>query len=103
MLAVDLEMRVRFHTDVETRENEDYLKLKKVSLNITCKKMYTDFEQLFKDKALNDNVSAVLNDNSELVFNELRKEFGRARGIIVRNLLAPMFEKFPYRMMFADE
>lgn len=96
-------MKVKFQTTVETRNNEDYLKLEKVIMDITCKRMKNNFESLFQDKAISDNVNGVLNENHELIFQEMRKEFGNARGRIVRNLLAPVFERFPYRMMFAEE
>lgn len=96
-------MDVKFHTAVESRNGDDYLKLNKVGLSITCRKMRNNFDNLFKDKAISNNVNNVLNESSELIFSEIRGAFGEARGKIVRNLLAPVFDKFPYRMLFAEE
>lgn len=96
-------MDVRFHTGVEQRDNEEYLQLKRVQVDITCKKMKNSFDHLFHDQAISDNVNSVMNESSELIFNEIRKEFGTARGRIVRNLLAPLFERYPYRTLFAAE
>lgn len=96
-------MDVKFQTSVESRNGDDYLKLNKVELNITCRKMRNNFDNLFKDKAISNNVNNVLNESSELIFNEIRGAFGEARGRIVRNLLAPVFDKFPYRILFAEE
>lgn len=124
-------MVIRFKTSVETRNGEDYLKIKKVLVDIQvkgyiftptptnhirfvynfnhthtlffCSNMHTQFENLFNDAALSKNINAVLNDNALLLFNEVRHTFGVERGKIIRNHISPLFEKIPYRMLFADE
>lgn len=36
IIPADLDMEVKFKTSVDTRDNEDYLKINKVQLDITC-------------------------------------------------------------------
>lgn len=64
--------------------------------------MRTDFDNLFNDAELSKNINTVLNANGVLLFNEVRHTFGVERGKIVRNLITPLFDKYPYRMLFAE-
>lgn len=60
------------------------------------------FGNLFNDEALSTNLNTILNQNSVLVFNEIKHPFGVARGKVVQLFLKSIFEKFPYRKLFAE-
>lgn len=65
--------------------------------------MISQFDNLFNDPVLSKNINKVMNDNSMILFNEVRALFGLERGKIVKNWMAPLFAKYPYRMLFAAE
>lgn len=64
--------------------------------------MQMKLSDLFASKELSDNINSIFNDNSELMFNEMKTEFGLARGKVIQKLISPIFEMFPYRKLFAE-
>lgn len=60
------------------------------------------FGNLFNDATISSNLNTILNQSSDLIFNEIKHPFGVARGKIVQKLIAPIFEMFPYKKLFAE-
>lgn len=98
-------MDVTLHTSVVTRpaDNEDYLHVDSVTVAVNARSMGLNFTNLFKDKALSDNMNAVLNDNSKLLIPEFRPSMARSFEVVLKQFIPPIFERFPYRQFFADD
>lgn len=104
MVTGNVEMDVTLHTSVVKRptDGEDYLLVESVSVEVNAKSMGLNFTKLFKDKALSDNLNAVLNDNSKMLIQEFRNTVARSFEVVLNRFIPPIFELFPYRMFFAD-
>lgn len=94
------------HTSVDTRsingKDEDYLHVDSVSVAVNAQSMDLNFTNLFKDKALSDNMNSVLNDNSQLLIQEFRPSIAHSFEVVLNKFIPPIFERFPYRMFFED-
>lgn len=64
--------------------------------------MNMEFTNLFNDKALSDNMNSVINQNEKLLFPEIKRSFGIARGGILTKYFNKFFDQIPYRMLFAE-
>lgn len=97
-------MHVTLHTSVVTRptDGEDFLKVDSVSVEVNAQTMKLNFTNLFKDKALSDNMNSVLNDNSKMLIQEFRPSIAHSFEVVLNSFIPPIFERFPYRMFFAD-
>lgn len=61
-----------------------------------------NFENLFNgNKLLGDTTNQFLNDNWELLYNELKDNFYRIYGNMIKKTLTEMFDNIPYRDLFA--
>lgn len=65
--------------------------------------MHVQFDNLYNNAALSRVTNKMLNDNSMLVFNEVKHTFGLARAKVFERMVRPFFAKYPYRSLFADE
>lgn len=95
-------MIVKLKTKIESRNDEDYLVIKKVNVLIEVQKMYSDFSNLFSNMGLSDNTNSLLNEYQEQLFMEIRHSFGIARGTVLQKYLSPFFAEIPYRKLFAE-
>lgn len=95
-------MDVTLHTSVKTIDNEDYLEVESVTVEVNAKTMTVNFTNLFHDRALSDNMNAVLNDNSKLLIQEFRPSIKHSFEVVLNQFIPPIFQKFPYRRFFAD-
>lgn len=48
-------------------------------------------------------MNAILNDNDELIFKELQVPFQKVLEEVARQIVAPVFDKFPYSDMFLSD
>lgn len=95
-------MKVILHTSVQTHadDNEDYLHVNSVSVAVNAKHMHINFTNLFNDKAISDNMNALINENSDVLIQEFRPSIARSFQGVLTEFIPPIFEKFPYRMFF---
>lgn len=59
-----------------------------------------NLENLFNNKELSDSMNAILNENDELIFKELQVPLQNVLEDVARDIIAPVFDKFPYSDMF---
>lgn len=115
-------MKIKFQPTVVTHDGEDYLELQHIDIQVQAKKylhlyfssaqyatiynissrMYTNFENLFQNKAISDNANSLMNESQEALFAEIRQSYGKARSVVLLRLLKPAFLKYPYRMWFKE-
>lgn len=61
-----------------------------------------NLDNLFNNKALSDNMNAIFNENHQLIFNEIQKPVEESFEKILRDIIQPVFDKFPYKNLFAE-
>lgn len=89
---------MRLKTSVETRNNQDYLHVNKVLVNFNTTRVYMKMDNLFNgDKLLSDTTNAFVNENWRDVVHELKPALQASIGRINRDMMQPLFDKFPYK------
>lgn len=64
--------------------------------------MYVHFDNLFSNKAISDNANMLMNQYQKALFQEIQKSYNTGRSLVLEPILRLIFEKYPYRMWFAD-
>lgn len=62
-----------------------------------------NLENLFNHKELSDSMNKILNENDDLIFKELQVPLQNVLEEMAREIIAPVFDKFPYSDMFLNE
>lgn len=62
-----------------------------------------NLENLFNHKELSDGMNAILNENDQLIYKELQVPLQNVLENVARQIVAPVFNKFPYNEMFLGE
>lgn len=65
-------------------------------------RLHMNMENLFNNKALSDNMNAIFNENYQLIFKEVQKPVEESFEKILRDIIQPVFDKFPYNELFAE-
>lgn len=58
-------------------------------------------DNLFNNKALSENMNAIFNENHQLIFKEVQPSIEESFEKILRDIIQPVFDKFPYNELFA--
>jgi hypothetical protein len=61
-----------------------------------------NFENLFNDKALSDNMNMFLNENWQELLAELKPNIATTFGEIIENVINNVFSKRPYKELFTS-
>lgn len=62
-----------------------------------------NFQNLFNNKELSDNMNAVLNENADLVYKELQAPIQKVMGHTLKVIFAPVCRKFAYTDIFVKD
>ncbi|KAG4065115.1 hypothetical protein HA402_007512 [Bradysia odoriphaga] len=93
---------MKWQTEVQTRNDADYLKINSIDYNSTIKGLRMNMDNLFNNKVLSDNMNAIFNENYELIFKEVQQPVEESFERILRDIIQPVFDKFPYNELFAE-
>ncbi|XP_037026830.1 protein takeout-like isoform X1 [Bradysia coprophila] len=99
----NVSLRVSLQTHVDTRNGKEFLIIDRVVVKMETEKLRIKLENLFNHKELSDGMNAILNDNDQLIFKELQVPLQNVLEKVARQIVAPVFNKFPYNEMFLDE
>lgn len=64
--------------------------------------MYLNFENLFNDPVISDNMNDFFNESQDILYKELRQSMNTIFGNIIKERLQQVFKKFPYRDLFLN-
>lgn len=78
------------------------MKRKQLSV-VVIPRLRINLENLFNHKALSDGMNAILNENDQLIFKELQVPLQNVLENVARDIVGPVFNKFPYSEMFLNE
>lgn len=62
-----------------------------------------NLENLFNHQQLSDGMNAILNDNDQLIFKELQVPLQNVLETVAKQIVGPVFNRFPYNEMFLNE
>ncbi|KAJ6635877.1 Protein takeout, partial [Pseudolycoriella hygida] len=100
---VNTKLKVSLQTHVNTRNGKDYLSVDRVVVKMDTKKLQIKLENLFNHKELSESMNAILNENDELIFKELQIPLQNVLERVAKEIVTPVFDKFPYSEMFLDD
>lgn len=92
----------QINANVVTRDGEDYLEIESVKVEMTLQKMSIDLKDNLNENVIVGTFTQVLNENWRDIFNELKPDFEKSIGNVIKLLIAPVFHAIPYRSLFAE-
>lgn len=86
------------------RDGAVYMHIRDYKVKFIPKKVVLHFTNLFNgDKRLGDQMNLFLNQNSELVFNELKDSYEKALSSVFQDVTNKIFDKVPMKDIFLED
>nr|XP_026501367.1 protein takeout-like [Vanessa tameamea] len=86
------------------KDGETYMHIKDYKVKFIPEKVSLQFSNLFNgDKRLGDQMNLFLNENSELVFNELKDSYEKSLSSVFQDITNKIFDKVPMNKIFPEE
>ncbi|KPJ13402.1 Protein takeout [Papilio machaon] len=86
------------------KDGETYMHIKDYKVKFIPERVILHFSNLFNgDKALGDNMNKFLNQNSDLVFNELKESYEKSLSSVFQDVTNKIFDKVPMNKIFPEE
>ncbi|KAI8441747.1 hypothetical protein MSG28_005445 [Choristoneura fumiferana] len=86
------------------RNGQTYMHIREYKVKFLPKRVYLHFTNLFNgDKRLGDQMNLFLNENSELVFNELKESYEKSLSSVFKNVTNTIFDKVPMNKIFIED
>lgn len=89
-----------FKGEPDIIDGKTFLKIKDFKLKMEVKQVINNYENLFNDKILSDNMNALLNENWKDFHNAASPPVVKSIGKDIKNVLSKMFETKPYEGFF---
>ncbi|XP_023941992.1 protein takeout [Bicyclus anynana] len=86
------------------RDGQTYMHIKDYRVKFVPDKVHLHFSNLFNgDKRLGDQMNIFLNENSDLVFNELKESYEKSLSSVFQDVTNKIFDKVPMNKIFPEE
>lgn len=86
---------------VSKGEHQTFAEVDNVKVDVSPSHVTYHLEGLFNgQKELSDNMHALINENWQEIFNELKPGIGEAFGLITKAVLSKVFGKYPLEQLF---
>ncbi|XP_047522660.1 protein takeout [Pieris napi] len=86
------------------RDGETYMRIRDYRVKFIPKKVHFQFTNLFNgDKRLGDRMNLFLNENSDLVFNELKEAYEKSLSSVFQDVANKIFNAVPMNKIFPEE
>ncbi|KAI5638763.1 hypothetical protein NE865_08647 [Phthorimaea operculella] len=86
------------------KDGKTYMHIKDYRVRFIPQKVILHFTNLFNgDKRLGDQMNLFLNENSDLVFNELKESYEKSLSSVFQDVTNRIFDKVPMKDIFVDE
>lgn len=79
-----------------------HMKLDKFTVDLEPKNVIFNFENLFNDKFLSDNMNKFLTDSWKEIYPEIHTALTKGLAPIARNVIQGVFDKHPYEKLFLE-
>jgi len=99
----DLVTKSVIHFDMIQKNGETYLKIKKFNVEFNPGYVKMNFENLFNgDPQLGEHMNKFINENSDLLFKELKPEYESSFGFVFSKIAHDIFIRKPMNKFFPD-
>ncbi|XP_037974549.2 protein takeout [Plutella xylostella] len=86
------------------RDGQTFMHIKDYKVKFIPEKVILSFTNLFNgDKRLGDQMNLFLNENSELVFNELKDSYQKSLSSVFQDVTNKIFDKVPMNKIFPEQ
>ncbi|XP_063832850.1 protein takeout [Ostrinia nubilalis] len=86
------------------RDGQTYMHIRDYKVKFIPQRVLLNFSNLFNgDKRLGDQMNIFLNENSELVFNELKESYEKSLSSVFQDVTNKIFDKVPMNKIFIEE
>lgn len=89
-----------FKAEPNVIDGKTFLKIKDFKLKMEVKKVINNYENLFNDKILSENMNALLNENWKDFHEAASPPVVKSIGKDIKNMLSKMFEARPFDEFF---
>ncbi|XP_059054778.1 protein takeout [Achroia grisella] len=87
-----------------TRNGTTYMHMRDYRVKFIPQRVLLHFSNLFNgDKRLGDQMNSFLNENSELVFNELKESYEKSLSSVFQDVTNKIFDKVPMNKIFLED
>ncbi|XP_049879586.1 protein takeout-like [Pectinophora gossypiella] len=87
-----------------TRDGQLYMHIKDYKVKFIPQRVILYFSNLFNgDKRLGDQMNMFLNENSDLVFNELKDSYEKSLSSVFQEVTNRIFDKVPMKDIFIED
>jgi hypothetical protein len=100
MTLENLSIKMVAKTKLETRDGEEYLQFKKLTMSMTHGRVRFYFENLFGDPQFSDSMNAFMNENYEVIMREKKAVIEEAFGKVFLKAFNDVYSSMPYREMY---
>lgn len=90
-----------FEGEPSVKDGKVYLKIKKFNMKMDVKKVINNYENLFNDRILSENMNALLNENWKEFHNEASVPVVKSIGSDIKKMMSKVFATKPYEEFFA--
>lgn len=85
------------------RDGQTYMHIRDYKVKFIPQRVLLHFSNLFNgDKRLGDQMNIFLNENSDLVFNELKDSYEKALSSVFQDVTNKIFDKVPMNKIFLE-
>ncbi|CAH0548737.1 unnamed protein product [Brassicogethes aeneus] len=99
----DLDVRYEIDCSYNEKNGKKYMKFDKIKMNMKPGKVYFNFENLFPGNAqMSATLDKTVNENSEVVFNDVKSAFEEVFSQIWNNLANSVLSKVPIDEIFLN-
>ncbi|CAG9558885.1 unnamed protein product [Danaus chrysippus] len=85
------------------KDGETFMHIKDYRIKFIPEKVNLHFSNLFNgDKRLGDQMNIFLNENSDLVFNELKESYEKSLSSVFQDVTNKIFDKVPMNKIFIE-
>ncbi|XP_013114230.1 protein takeout-like [Stomoxys calcitrans] len=84
------------------KDGETYMKPDKFYLHLEPQGVIVNFNNLYNDKALSDNMNKILNENIKEIYPEIANFVDKGFASIVRKVITKIFATYPYEKFFIN-
>ncbi|CAG5047340.1 unnamed protein product [Parnassius apollo] len=87
-----------------TKDGETYMHMRDYKVKFVPQRVILHFSNLFNgDKTLGDQMNRFLNENSDLVFNELKESYEKSLSSVFQDVTNKIFDKVPMNKIFPED
>ncbi|VVD02345.1 unnamed protein product [Leptidea sinapis] len=104
LFSVNLVVKHELIGEPVERDGHTYMRMRDYRVKFVPKRVLLHFSNLFNgDKRLGDQMNLFLNENSDLVFNELKESYEKSLSSVFQDVTNKIFNSVPMNKIFPED